>query len=552
MTKAAEMAKVTVKGSFHLLWGLVISTVISAVGTIYLANLLSPTDMGLYTLALAAPNLIGVFRDWGVNSAIIRYTAQFNSERKIIQVKKILTAGLLFEVVAGVVLTAISFLLSTLFASLYQLATITPLIQIASFTILINAFFTVAQSAFIGFERMELNSITLIVQSIIKALLIPALVILGLGVFGAVVGFTFALLIAGVTATLLLWLFYRKLPTSITRSNSSAHLESEEKKRGATTDIRILLKYGLPLSAAAIISTFQTQFYTILMGIYVSTDLIGNYSLATTFVVLITFFATPVTTMLFPAFSKLDPQKDQESLKSVYQFSVKYAALLVVPMTMFVMSLSGPAVSTLFGSKYASAPLFLALLAITYLFTALGSLSAANLITGQGKTNFILKLTLLTAVIGFPLSIIMTSQLGVTGIILTTLVAGLPSLIISLQWIKKNYSLTIDWASSAKILFSSAIAGASAYALQTQLSFSNLTNLLIGVIVFAVVLLPSILLTRTIDQSDIENLRQMTSSLGPVNRILSPAINLVEKLLILVNGSGEEPQASLTAKETQL
>ena len=552
MTKATEMAKVTVKGGFQLLWGLVISTGISAVGTIYLANLLSPTDMGLYTLALAAPILIGVFRDWGVNSAIIRYTAQFNSERKIIQVKKILTAGLLFEVVAGVVLTAISFLLSTLFASLYQLAAITPLIQIASFTILINAFFTVAQSAFIGFERMELNSITLIVQSIIKALLIPALVILGLGVFGAVVGFTFAFLIAGLTATLLLWLFYRKLPTSITRSNSSAHLQSEEKKRGTTTDIRILLKYGLPLSAAAIISTFQTQFYTILMGIYVSTDLVGNYSLATTFVVLITFFATPVTTMLFPAFSKLDPQKDQESLKSVYRFSVKYAALLVVPMTMLVMSLSGPAISTLFGNKYASAPLFLALLAMTYLFTAFGSLSAANLITGQGKTNFILKLTLLTAAIGFPLSIILTSQLGVTGIILTTLVAGLPSLIISLQWIKKNYRLTIDWASSAKILFSSAIAGASAYALVSQLSFSNLTNLLIGVVVFAVVLLPSILLTRTINQSDIENLRQMTTSLGPVNRILTPAINLVEKLLILINRSGGEPQTSLTTKETQL
>jgi O-antigen/teichoic acid export membrane protein len=552
MTKAAEMAKVSVKGGFHLMWGLVLSTVISAVGTIYLANLLSPDNMGLYTLALAAPNLIGVFRDWGVNSAIIRYTAQFNSERKIIQVKKILTAGLLFEVVAGVVLTVISFFLSNLFASMYQLAAIAPLIQIASFTILINAFFTVAQSAFIGFERMELNSITLIVQSIVKALLIPALVILGLGVFGAVAGFTFAFLIAGVTATLLLWLFYKKLPTSTTRSDPSAHLQSEEKKRGTTTDIRILLKYGLPLSAAAIISTFQTQFYTILMGIYVSTDLVGNYSLATTFVVLITFFATPVTTMLFPAFSKLDPQKDQESLKSVFQFSVKYAALLVVPMTMLVMSLSGPAISTLFGNKYASAPLFLALLAITYLLTAFGSLSAANLITGQGKTNFILKLTLLTAAIGFPLAIILTSQLGVTGIILTTLVAGLPSLIISLQWIKKNYRLTIDWASSAKILFSSAIAGASAYALQTQLSFSNLANLLIGVIVFAAVLLPSVLLTRTITQSDIENLRQMTSSLGPVNRILIPAINFVEKLLILINRSGAEPKTSPATKENQL
>ena len=63
MTKAAEMAKVSVKGGFHLLWGLVASTVISAVGTIYLANLLSPNELGLYALAIAAPNLMGVFRD---------------------------------------------------------------------------------------------------------------------------------------------------------------------------------------------------------------------------------------------------------------------------------------------------------------------------------------------------------------------------------------------------------------------------------------------------------------------------------------------------------
>src|SRR3990172_1024767 len=214
MTKAAEMAKVSVKGGFHLLWGLVASTVISAVGTIYLANLLSEGEMGLYALAIAAPNLIGVFRDWGINAALIRYTAQYNSEKQIIRTKTILVASLKFEVVAGVALTIFSFLFSSLFANLYNLTAITPLIQIASFTILISAFVTVAQAAFTGLERQELNSITLIIQSIIKALLIPAFVIIGLGVFGAVLGFTIAFLIAGVTATLLLWLLYKKLPAS--------------------------------------------------------------------------------------------------------------------------------------------------------------------------------------------------------------------------------------------------------------------------------------------------------------------------------------------------
>jgi hypothetical protein len=40
MSKAAEMAKVSAKGSFQLLWGLVISTVISSIATIFVARLL--------------------------------------------------------------------------------------------------------------------------------------------------------------------------------------------------------------------------------------------------------------------------------------------------------------------------------------------------------------------------------------------------------------------------------------------------------------------------------------------------------------------------------
>jgi len=552
MTKAAEMAKVSVKGGFHLLWGLVASTVISAVGTIYLANLLSSDEMGLYALAIAAPNLIGVFRDWGVNAALIRYTAQYNSEKQIFRTRKILITGLIFEVVAGIVLTAVSFLLSALFGNLYQLETIAPLIQIASFTILISAFLTVAQAAFTGLERMELNSVTLIIQSIAKALLIPAFVILGLGIFGAVMGFTIALLIAGVTATLLLWLLYKKLPASAPHKPSFEPPHSETNKMEILANAKILLKYGLPLSIAAIIGAFQTQFYTILMGVYVTTDAVGNFALASTFVVLITFFATPVTTMLFPAFSKLDPQKDHEALKSVYQFSVKYAALFVVPVAVIVMALSQPAVSTLFGSKYASAPLFLSLLAINYAFTAFGSLSVGNFINGQGKTGVNLKLSLLTAAIGFPLSIMLTAQFGIIGIVVTTLIAGLPSLIISVYWIKKHFNLTIDWQSSGKILFSSTLAGVAAFALQSLLSFSSLINLVIGVTVFSIVFLPSILLTRTINTGDIENLRQMTVSLGLVNRFLNPMFNFVEKLLMLIMGYGKEPQGSIESKEPPL
>jgi O-antigen/teichoic acid export membrane protein len=548
MSKAADVGKVSVKGSFHLMWGLVVSTVISAVGTIYLANLLSPDEMGLYALALAAPTLIGVFRDWGINSALIKYTAQYNSEKQIIRTKKIIVSSLIFEVVAGVVLTVVSFFLSFLFANLYQLAAITPLIQIASFTILVNAFLAVAQAAFMGLERMELNSVTLIIQSIVKAVLIISLVILGLGVFGAVVGYTVAFLIAGVTGTLLLWVLQKRLPSKSPSPEASRKITLTEIKENTKT----LLKYGVPLSIATIISTFQTQFYTILMGVFATASGVGNYSVASTFVVLITFFASPITMALFPAFSKLEVARDYEALKRVFQFSVKYAALLVVPVVAIIMALSGPAISTLFGNKYDSAPLFLALLAINYLFTACGSLSVSNLLNGQGKTRFVMGMVILGAAIGFPLSLIMVTQFGIVGIIVASIVSVIPGTIVSLYWISKHYHMAIDWISSGKILFSSALAGGVAYAVQSLLSFSSWVTLIIGVVTFFVVFMPSMLLIGTLNHLDIENMRQMTSSLGPVNRLLTPVFHLIERVLVIIGKSDGKPPSSETAQALPL
>jgi O-antigen/teichoic acid export membrane protein len=292
-----------------------------------------------------------------------------------------------------------------------------------------------------------------------------------------------------------------------------------------------MFKYGLPLSLSSILSGFLAQFYNFLIPIYATDLMIGNYSVATNFIVLITFFATPITTVMFPAFSKLDPQKDKETLQNVFQYSVRYSSLIVVPVATAILALSQPAVSTLFGEKYTEAPLFLTLLAISYLYAAFGSLSIGNLINSQGETRLNLKLTLITVAIGFTLSVILIPQFGITGLIATMLTAGLPSLIISLRWIRKHYAVTVDWTSSAKILVSSSAAAAVAYTLLSLLSFSSLIRLIIGLAIFLAAFLLSILLTRTIGESDIDNLREMTSELGTLSKMLKPILNIVEKLL---------------------
>jgi len=520
MTKAVEMARVSTRGGFNLMWGLVASTVISAIGTIVIARLLGPSNYGLYAIALTGPTLIATFRDWGINSAMVKYSAQYNNENNVAKIKSIFASGILFEVVLGLSLAALSFFLSHFLAVSLNRPTIAPLIQIASFFILTGALINTAIAAFTGMERMHLYSVMLIIQSIVKTALIVALVALGFGTLGAITGFTVASLIAGLTGMLLMWTMYQSLHKPI------------HSKLEIRATITYMFKYGLPVSISAILGGFLAQFYNYILAFFVLNNaIIGNYNLALLFMVLITFFSAPATTMLFPAFSKLDPEKDREPLKSVFRYSVKYAALVVVPVAAMVMALAQPAIGTIFADKYAQAPLFLASLSIGYLFSALGTLSMGNMLNGQGYTTFNLKLTILTATIGFPMGFVLIYKFGVIGLIITTLTDNLPSLFIGLRFIKKHFGASVDWVSSAKIVASSAIASILTYGFISYLPFSNVIRLIIGVVVFLVVFMLAALVTRSIDRTDVTNLREIVNSLGPLRKPLNVLFNFIEKLM---------------------
>jgi stage V sporulation protein B len=523
MSKAGDIAKVSAKGSFHLLWGLVLSTVISAVGTIFAARLLGADLYGLYAIVLIAPNTFATFRDWGINHALIRYTAQYKAENRTEEIRSIFLSGLIFEVLIGSALSLISFILSDYIAlNIFNRPAIAPLIQIASLTILATGLTSTASAAFTGMERMQFNSVIQVSQAIIRSILVITLIILGLSTSGAVVGTAAATIIAGAIGLFLMWTIYRQLPKPRTLKLEIKAYTQE------------MLRYAIPLSLSFILVGFLAQFYTFLLPIHYVADntLIGNYNIAQTFVVLISFFALPIVIMLFPAFSKIDHKKDKETLKSMYQFSIKYASLLVVPAAALVMALSEPAISTLFGDTYQTAPLFLTLLAVAYLYTAFGQLSNENLINGQGQTKITLKLTLLHASIGFPMGSILIIQFGVLGLIFTTLTAGLPSIIIALYWIKKQYGLTVDWKSSAKIVLASALTATLTYVLISQLEFASWLRLIIGTISFVLILLPTIIFTRSITELDISNLKTMADGLGSLSKLINKILNFIEKLMI--------------------
>jgi O-antigen/teichoic acid export membrane protein len=513
------MAQVSAKGVFNIFWGLVVSSIISAISVMVVAGILSEGDYGLVAIALTGPTLIGIFRDWGVDWATIKYTAQYRAENKEENVKNVLASVVIFEILLGFSLSIFSFFVSGYMATALERPNIVPLIQIASFTIFAEALMKATQAAFTGYEKMEYHSVTSIVLSTLKAGFMITLAVVGLGTYGAIVGTTVAYLIAGVISLLILYV-------TIYKPLKRQYLNKLE----LFATFKTLLKYGLPLSVSAIIGGFLSQFYNVLLAIYCSDLVIGNFQVALNFGSLVTFFVMPILTVLLPAFSKLDSQKERETLGNVFQFSVKYASLLIVPVAFVVMALSQPGVSTIFGAKYSHTPLYLALYVVTFVYTAFGYLSLENIIKSQGKTDVNMKLTLITSAVALVLNVVLIPTFGILGFLATNIVSGIPSLIIALWWIKKTYSATINWVSSAKILLASTLAAVITYVVTSHLVISSWVNLIVGAVIFLATYLVATPMMGAINKSDLHTFKEMVHGLGPLAPLFVLPLSLIERL----------------------
>ena len=126
-------------------------------------------------------------------------------------------------------------------------------------------------------------------------------------------------------------------------------------------------------------------------------------------------------------------------------------------------------------------------------------------------------------------------SLAVIGGILGTLISTLPSLIWALHWSWKNYKVKTDFRNSAKIFAASAIASIVTYLFISFLSLPYFVILLSGFVVFTVVYLAVAPLIGAVNQTDIDNFKNMFSSLGIIAKILSFPLFFMRKMCEVKN-----------------
>jgi O-antigen/teichoic acid export membrane protein len=518
MDRALEMGKTSATGSFRLLIGVATSTIIMAVGAIILGRLMTVDEYGLYGIVLIPSTFMTLFRDWGISSAMTRYIANFRGVNKEEEIRDLIVAGLTFELATGIALSFLSLLLANFIAStVFQRPESASFIAIVSISIVSGSLLTVSQSVFVGFERMGLNSFTLICQALVKVAIGPVLVLLGYGVLGAVIGYTLSFLGAAIIGLITFYLvLFRPL----------------RRKRIGNSNLRkavkTMLSYGVPLSISSILGSILAPIYGFMMPSFANNTMIGNYQTAVNFAVLLTFITSPIGTVLFPAFSKVDPQNEHELLKTVFASSIKYTSILLAPAAMVMMTLSGPMIATLYGEKYVYGPFFLTISIMGTLFTTIGSLSSTAFLFGIGATRTLMKQSMTAIVVGIPLGFLLIPRLGITGLIIANVFAGIPGMIWVLYWIWKHYNAKADFQSSARVLLASGIAAVVTYLPTVFLDTANWIKLVIGLIIFLTVYVFSAPIVGAVSLTDIYNLRTIFSGMGIISKIINIPLKAAE------------------------
>jgi len=262
------------------------------------------------------------------------------------------------------------------------------------------------------------------------------------------------------------------------------------------------------------------------MARYSSTVSIGNYGVASTFTVLVSFITFPFVNILFPIFSKMTGAKSREELEVAFRASVKYISFLVLPVTIGVMTLSQPLIGILFGKEYSLAPLFLVFMSIVNLFCGLGSLSMGCLLSSQGETKVFLKLGLLNMVVGMPLSLILIPYFGIIGFIVNSLVIQAVGTLLYIYWVKRLFKFKMWISQSVKIYVAAFIMGVFVWAtisvLRVWIGVNNeivllVTGFLVGFLSYVLILL----LIGGIELTDLENIKFIFAKFGFLTAIFN-------------------------------
>lgn len=200
-----------------------------------------------------------------------------------------------------------------------------------------------------------------------------------------------------------------------------------------------LWSYGWKLLCSALIEVGYNNIRQLLIGsLYTSSDL-AFYNRGKQFPeIVITNINTSIDSVLFPAMSK--EQDDKKRVKAMTRRSIKISSFIIWPMMMGLVAVAEPLIKLIIGTNWLDSVLFLRIFCVTFAFWPIHTANL-NAIRSLGRSDIFLILEILKKVVGVTL-LLSTIFISVEAMAYSLFVSSVCSQIINTYPNKKllNYS----------------------------------------------------------------------------------------------------------------
>jgi len=280
-----------------------LASLLGFLGTIYLARLVGSEGLGVFFLVMGVVSWLAIVGEFGINGAITKRVSE--GEERSAHV----AAGVLLEAALFVVITPALVLAKPQIDAYVGY----PAAEFVIVLLFVRVLYGVVTSVLSGVHMVHVNGILAPLKTGTRTVFQVGAVLVGLGVTGLFVG-----QIAGVV-----------LVTIIGGTIVLRRLDGI--RRPEARHVRSLVTYAKFSWVGKVKSKAYNWVDVVILGFFVSSGLIGVYSIAWNISQFLALFGSSLSTTLFPEMSKVSTDRGLDAVADLFESALAYAGLLLIP-----------------------------------------------------------------------------------------------------------------------------------------------------------------------------------------------------------------------------
>ena len=493
------------------LFGKTLTILIAGITFIIVARLLGPSSYGIYSVAMAVVTLFTVTGEFGIGVMFTKFIAEYSGKHDSRKIAELLVNGYFILLVVCLLLSLLSLAISGLIAS-YALhnSAYTPVLEFASFIIILNVIFYDSYFALVGFGLGKSIGLASAIQVTVQAVISITLAFLGYGALAPIIGLILSY-IAG-SAFVLQEIFKQVDITGVSVSMK---------------EIKRILRFSVPLAVSNMITAVMNNITIIVLGIFVTTSIVGEFGIVQKTGSLVSVISDSIGIAILPLFAagmtkhRYNPRRSN----TFYSYAVYVAFLFITPIMLYAILLSKPFTITIFNGVYANSSLYLAIMSVGVLVGIAGAY-ATSLLTSANKVKLVLKCSSVIALVQLVFLIALVPTLkGIGAAVQLFIVTPTVTTLVFVYAAKKTLSAEPELGKILRVVVASLISAAFILPL-IHLIGADYILLLVAAAIEQVLLYPPILaITGAANRKDLGILKQVSGSVPVVSMIMGALVD---------------------------